>query len=412
MKRILSFMLVTILSSTFFFAAPRYIYNEDFSVEVQVPATDSKFITKAQKMNTKLTALELTEKMGNGINLGNTLEATRRWNGPTTLRPTLYEQQWGQPVTKPEIMKAYKAAGFDSVRIPVAWTNMMAFEKDEYTIAPALLDRVEQVVNYALDAGLYVIINDHWDNQWWGMFGSLDKEHRKKAIVLYKSLWTQVANRFKNYDERLIFEGANEELGNRLNDDTALSNGRKGNLSEYECYEATNQINQCFVDVVRSTGGNNKNRFLLIAGFNTDIDKTTAREFKMPEDKANKKLLISVHYYTPSTYCILSEDANWGKVKNSWGTPQDIKMMDGYFAKMKKFVDAGYGVIIGEYGVAKTKDGKMKEGMVQWLDNVLVNCDKYNYVPMLWDCNTFFKKTGKLGFEDKELAEVYLNHKK
>lgn len=411
MKKTSAFFMALVMSIASLTAAQRYIYNEDFSVAVQVPSTDSKTVTKAQKMDKKLTAIELTEKMGNGINLGNTLEATRRWNSPTNLPATRYEQQWGQPVTKPEIMKAYKEAGFNSVRIPVAWTNMMAFEKDDYIISPALLDRVEQVVNYALDAGLYVIINDHWDNQWWGMFGSVDKEHRKKAIVLYKSLWTQVANRFKNYDERLIFEGANEELGHRLNDDTALSKGRKGNLSEYECYEATNQINQCFVDVVRSTGGNNKDRFLLIAGFNTDIDKTSERDFKMPSDTANQRLLVSVHYYTPSTYCILNEDASWGKCKNSWGTPADIKLMDSYFAKMKKFVDQGYGVIIGEYGVTKTKDGKMKEGMIQWIENILDNCDKYNYVPMLWDCNTFFKKTGKLGFETKELADLYLSRK-
>ena len=131
----------------------------------------------------------------------------------------------------------------------------------------------------------------------------------------------------------------------------------------------------------------------------------------MPEDSAKNRLLVSVHYYTPSTYCILSEDANWGKVKNSWGTAADRKLLDDTFAKMKKFVDAGYGVIIGEYGVSTKKDGSKKEGMEEWMTAVLDNCDKYNYVPMLWDCNTFFHKSGTLGFTDPAIAEVYKNRK-
>ena len=386
-------------------------YNEDFSVKVSVPKTDSKIVTKAQKMDVNMTALELTEKMGNGINLGNTMEAYRGWNKSSTRNPSDYERLWGQPVTTQEIFHAYKEAGFDSVRIPVAWTNMMNYEKGDYTINPALLDRVEEIVNFALNEDLYVIINDHWDGQWWGMFGSSNKEHRAAAIKLYKSLWTQVANRFKNYSEKLIFEGANEELGGRLNDDTALSNGKKGVLSDYECYQAVNQINQCFVDVVRATGANNKNRFLLIAGYDTDIIKTTSGDFKMPQDKVESRLLISVHYYTPSTYCIINEDVSWGKNKTSWGTKQDYKLMDDNFSRMKKFTDKGYGVIIGEYGVSRAKDGSMKEGMCEWLQNVLDNCDKYNFCPMLWDCNTFFKKTGTLGFDRDDVAQVYLSAK-
>ncbi|MCQ2593196.1 MAG: glycoside hydrolase family 5 protein [Treponema sp.] len=397
-----------LFSSTFLFSAPFVFgYIEDFSRKVTVPDTSSKVQKKAIKMDKKITALELSEKMGNGINLGNTLEAYRGWSGTTKRKPEYYEQLWGQPVTSPEIMKAYKAAGFDSVRIPVAWTNMMNYEKKDYVINPAYLDRVETVVNYALDAGLYVIINDHWDGQWWGLFGSENKEYRNMAIDMYKSIWTQVAVRFKNYDERLIFEGANEELGNRLNDDTALTKGKKGVLSEFEKYDAVNKINQCFVDLIRSTGGNNKYRFLLIPGYDTDITATTVSDFKMPQDSVKNRLFVSVHYYTPSTYCIINEDVSWGKNKTSWGTKSDYKLMDNYFAKMKTFVDAGYGVIIGEYGVARQKNGQQKDGMEAWLSNVIANCDKYNYVPMLWDCNTFFRKTEPLGFSDPKIAEIY-----
>lgn len=408
-KHIFSLVLFIFAGFSFELCSAPFVfgYNEDFEISVSVPDTSSSIKKKADKMNKTMTALELTQAMGNGINLGNTLEAYRGWNGSTTKPVLSYERLWGQPETNQEIMDAYKAAGFNCVRIPVAWTNMMNYEKGDYTINEKYLDRVETVVNYALNAGLYVIINDHWDGQWWGMFGAADKSLRKEAVKLYKSLWTQVAVRFKNYDEHLIFEGANEELGGRLNDDTAITKGKKGVLSEYECYDAVNKINQCFVDLVRSTGGNNKYRFLLIPGYDTDIGRTISADFKMPADKVQNRLLISVHYYTPSTYCIINEDVSWGKNKTSWGTAADIRLMNDNFAKMKKFVDAGYGIIIGEYGVARQKNGNPKDGMVDWLSGVLDNCDKFNYCPVLWDCNTFFSKNSPLGFSDSKLAELY-----
>ena len=408
-KHILSMVLFIFAGFSFELCSAPFVfgYNEDFEISVSVPDTSSSIKKKADKMDKTMTALELTQAMGNGINLGNTLEAYRGWNGSTTKPVLSYERLWGQPETNQEIMDAYKAAGFNCVRIPVAWTNMMNYEKGDYTINEKYLDRVETVVNYALNAGLYVIINDHWDGQWWGMFGAADKSLRKEAVKLYKSLWTQVAVRFKNYDEHLIFEGANEELGGRLNDDTAITKGKKGVLSEYECYDAVNKINQCFVDLVRSTGGNNKYRFLLIPGYDTDIGRTISADFKMPADKVQNRLLISVHYYTPSTYCIINEDVSWGKNKTSWGTAADIRLMNDNFAKMKKFVDAGYGVIIGEYGVARQKNGNPKDGMVDWLSCILDNCDKFNYCPVLWDCNTFFSKNSPLGFSDSKLAELY-----
>lgn len=382
-------------------------YENNFELEVKVPKTDSIMQKKAQKMDKKLTAVELTKLMGNGINLGNTLEAYRGWNRSTTKAANSYERAWGQPETTAEMFVAYKNAGFDSVRIPVAWTNMMDYEHQNYTISPEYLDRVETIVNYALDAGLYVVLNDHWDGQWWGMFGSDDMATRNEAVKLYKSMWLQIGNRFKNYSEKLIFEGANEELGGRLNDNTVFSDGKKGSVPEDHLYQATNKINQMFVDTIRGIGGNNKDRFLLIPGYDTDINKTCDDRYKMPEDKAKNRLLISVHYYTPSTYCIINEDVSWGKNKNEWGTKDDYSVMDKLFAKMQKFVDNGYGVIIGEYGVTTKKGGGMKDGTDKWMSAVVTKSEELNYCPMLWDCNTFFKKTGTMGFEIPQLADIY-----
>ena len=113
-----------------------------------------------------LTSLEVSKLMGNGINLGNTMEAFGRNEIGLTAEISAYETIWGQPITTREMIEGMKAAGFDSIRIPVAWTNTMDYENDDFTIRPEHLDRVEEIVNYALDADMYVIINDHWDGGW------------------------------------------------------------------------------------------------------------------------------------------------------------------------------------------------------------------------------------------------------
>lgn len=169
-------------------------------------------------INKDLTATELARLLGNGTNLGNTMEAYGHKSYSADTDPESFETLWGQPVTTEEMIKGMKASGFDSLRVPVAWTNAMEYEKGDYTINEAYLDRVEEIINYALDNDMYVIINDHWDGSWWGMFGSSEQSDVDKAFEMYKSMWTQIANRYKKYSDRLIFEGANEELGDRLND--------------------------------------------------------------------------------------------------------------------------------------------------------------------------------------------------
>ena len=143
-----------------------------------------------------VTSIEMIRLMGNGINLGNTLEAYAHQNYLNGAGPTDAETLWGQPITTPEMIQGMKDAGFDTLRIPIAWTNGMNYESGDYTIDERLFTRVEQVVNYALDADMYVIINDHWDGSWWGMFGSADESVRDKAFEMYKSMWTQIGERF------------------------------------------------------------------------------------------------------------------------------------------------------------------------------------------------------------------------
>ncbi len=337
---------------------------------------------------TSVDALTFTKYMGNGINLGNTMEAYDRALG-TNASVSTYETKWGQPVTTKEMIRGMKDCGFDSLRIPVAWTNMMDWENGDYTINSAYLDRVEEIVGYALDAEMFVIINDHWDGGWWAKFGSSDEKSAKEAFEMYDVMWSQIAERFKDYGDMLIFESANEELGDGLNDNSDWPDS--GKLKTSDCYELTNSINQYFVDLIRKSGGNNDDRFLLIAGYNTDITMTCDKRFEMPTDSVKDKLILSVHYYTPWNYC--------GSEKNSrWGLKKDYAEMNSLFSKLTKFTDEGYGIIIGEYAALPYwENGKpnLKDNTVAFTKSVLDNCDIYNYVPMLWSCNDLYLKNDK-----------------
>ncbi|MGF7145042.1 endoglucanase [Anaerotaenia torta] len=347
----------------------------------------------------ELTSLEVAKRMGNGINLGNTMEAYGRASLGVGASVSSYETSWGMPVTTQEMISAMKAAGFDSLRIPVAWTNAMNFERGDYTIGEDYLNRVEEIINYALKEDMYVIVNDHWDGGWWGMFGSASGATREAAMELYTSMWKQIGEKYAGYPDQLIFESANEELGFRLNDtDIAVDSGT---LSEDQCYEMTNRINQAFVDTIRSTGGNNARRFLLIAGFGTDIAKTCDDRFVMPKDTAENKLLLSVHYYNPDGYCINTS-------LSSWGTRKDHEEQNALLEKMTKFTQQGYGIVLGEYGVL-LNNGKVKENTADYINNFLNNCDLYGYVPMLWDCNDMFSRTEQK-IIDPEVAALYQTH--
>lgn len=259
-------------------------------------------------MRTELTSQELADShMGVGINLGNTLEAVLTMDDKKNVTDrTKYDTAWSQPVTSREFIDNLHTYGINPLRIPVAWSNGDA-DDGTYTINGKLLDRVEEVANYALDNGMYVVINDHWDNQWWGQFGACvkdedgkkvaDEETRAEAWKRYERYWTQIAERFKGYSDHLIFEGANEELGERLNDSICVNGPAKGyakpdnatsdikvlagNLKPDELYDTANRINQLFVDTIRQSGGNNANRHLLIPGYNTDIGCTADDRYIM-----------------------------------------------------------------------------------------------------------------------------------
>lgn len=355
-------------------------------------------------MREGLTALEATRLMGNGINLGNTLEACDNNVGIKTNTPLSYETHWGQPKTTQAMIDGMKAAGFDTIRIPVAWmTNATHLYEGDYTIDADYMDRVEEVVRYARKAGMYVIINDHWDGGWYGMFGSESAETRALAMEAYKGMWQQIAERFRDYSDYLIFESANEELGGRFDENSPLycSDSVVTYLNDDERYALTNEINQTFVDVVRATGGNNATRLLLIAGYSTNIDQTCDDRFQMPKDTADSKLMVSVHYYDPWSYCGASSAASATK----WGTVSDYEYMDQQLAKMTKFTEAGYGVVIGEYGALPCSDG-LKDNTLAYHTAFLDACTKYDLTNCLWDCSGLYKRVSQT-FADDDILAMY-----
>ncbi len=342
-----------------------------------------------------LTSLEFAKVLGNGFNLGNTMEAAdqTRPGDYVSNSVTYFETLWGQPVTTQEMIDDIHNAGMDTLRIPVAWTNAMDYENGDYTIKAEYLARVKEIVDYARNDDMYVVINDHWDGGWWGLFGDADEGNQKIAYSIYTEMWTQISNYFKDYDEHLIFEGGNEELGDRFNDVTCPIIKQGNSLSKDECYAKANEVNQLFVDTVRATGGNNENRFLLIPGYGTDITQTLDSRWKMPTDTAKDKLLLSVHYYTPWSYC-----GSGGS--STWGTQKNYTEMNTLMENLSVFTQQGYGIILGECGVLPTSNREMKPNWKLWYDNFFANCDLYGYVPLLWDTGNMLDRTTRKWIDD------------
>lgn len=339
-------------------------------------------------------AVKFVKKMGIGINLGNTFEACGDWIaqwGDGTVKS--YETAWGSPVITENIIKGYANAGFKTLRVPVSWSNMMG---ENYTISPAYASRVKQVVDWAIDSNMYVIVNLHYDNGWMENFPTKKDECMKR----YKRIWTQVSELFKDYDEHLIFEGQNEELGW-----SSLWNQWGGSKGKAESYALVNEINQTFVDIVRNSGGGNSKRLLLIPGYNTGIETTADPLYKVPKDPA-EMLAISCHYYSPSTFAILTEDAAWGKNQYSWGTEKDMKELRKSMELIKtRFVDNGIPVIIGEYGCPT--ENKDMDSVRLYISSVCEEAYVRGMCPVLWSTPGHMYDRNTCRMMDKEIAESF-----
>lgn len=370
-------------------------------------------------MRDDMDSAKFMQKMGLGWNYGNSLDQAVDTSKMTEeelakVDVNYCETSANNIALTQKNVDELKRYGFKNIRIPVAWSNLMEISEDKmtYTINKDYLQRVEEVINYCLNDGLYAIVNIHYDGDWWGQFGDEDKEIRKQAWARYEQIWTQLSERYKDYSDLLVFESANEELGDRLNDDwrNRSTNPKTGVLTVDEQYETLNEINQKFVDIVRASGGNNEKRYLLIAGYSTNIERTCDDRFKMPTDRIEgngvSKLSVSVHYYTPWNYCGGSEyHQGEGDAPRlfDWGTDEQIASMHKDLDAMSKFTEQGYGVIIGEYGVQTSA----ADGIPAYIREVAKYAIEKGMVPVLWDNGTWFdREKSRVAFDNVAQAII------
>ncbi|ETT57039.1 cellulase [Paenibacillus sp. FSL R7-277] len=330
-----------------------------------------------------LQASQIVSEMGAGWNLGNSLEASV--NGIPS------ETAWNNPTITPQLIQKVKAAGFKTIRIPVSYLNYIG-SAPGYTINSAWLDRVKAVVDYAYNEGLYVVINIHGDgfNSVQGSWLLVNSGNQTAIKQKYQKVWQQIANKFASYGERLILESMNEVFDGNYNNP---------NLAYYANLNAYNQI---FVDTVRQTGGNNSARWLLIPGWNTNIDYTAGNYgFVLPTDNyrsstipgSEKRIMISAHYYSPWDFAG-EESGNitqWGATatnpakKSTWG--QEDYLNSQLQSMYNKFTTQGYPVVIGEFGsIDKSSyDSSNNIYRAAYAKAVTATAKKYKAVPVYWD---------------------------
>jgi len=326
---------------TFIIAANTSFYSREGTIDftlgnitetVTIIQEGKKLSIPTDKTGMDSDATTLGKQIKIGWNLGNSLEACTSTSASETL--------WGNPKTTKQLIDGVKAAGFNAVRIPCAWSGYIT-NQETYEIDAAWFSRVKEVVDYCTDNDMYAIINIHWDGGWrdenpvYSKQETINKKH--------KALWEQIAVYFRDYDEHLLFAGTNE-----------VHDGYGTPTSEN--IDVQLSFNQVFVDAVRSTGGRNTWRNLIVQSFNTNIDYAV-QYLKMPQDITANRIMTEVHYYDPWDFCG-EESSNkflWGKDfignanTSNWGQED---WADKTFNSMKvNFVDKGIPVILGEYGV-------------------------------------------------------------
>ena len=314
------------------------------------------------------------KNMGIGINLGNTMESYWTDDGNKTAgvqtigenTPEDYETCWGAEVTTQKVIDGYRDAGFSTVRIPVYWGNMMA-DDGQFMINDKYIQRVKEIVDYCLNDGMFAVINIHHYDEF------LIKNYSESEVLgITEKLWTQIAGYFRDYSDKLIFEGFNESLGSHRNDD---------NYTEDELYDYVNALNQTFVDAVRKTAGNNTDRMLVVSGWWTNIDKTPDERFHMPKDIVDDRLMVSVHYIDNAVYWA-NKIGNQGWLEESRKQCELLK---------EAFIDKGIPVFVGECTSVYDKehmayDAEYTESSacLSLLMNMAVD---YGFIPVLWDTN-------------------------
>lgn len=318
-------------------------------------------------------AVELATKIKLGWNIGNTLEAT---GGETA---------WGNPKVTKALIDAVKANGFNAIRIPCSW-NQNLENASTAKIKVDWLNRVKEVVQYCVDNDMYVVVNIHWDGGW--LENNITEAKKVENNAKQKAFWEQIATHLRGFDEHLLFASANEP---------AVENATQmAVLTSYH---------QTFIDAVRSTGGKNATRVLVVQGPTTDIEKTNKLMTTLPVDKVTGRMMVEVHYYAPWNFAGLTKDEIWGKMFYYWGagfhstTDTERNATWGEEADLEKnfklmktqFVDKGIPVLLGEFGAIRrtnlTGDALTLHlnSRAYYLKTVVKTAKANGLLPFYWD---------------------------
>lgn len=326
---------------------------------------------------------ELVKEMKVGWNLGNTLDSTIT-NPKGTELPSDWETAWGQPVTTKAMIDSVAAQGFNVLRVPITWEGKFG-EGPDYTIDPDWLARVNEIVDYGIDDDMFVIINVHHEE--WHM---PTYENEAAAQEILTALWAQIADHFKDYNEKLIFEGLNEP---RLKGTPMEWNG--GND---EARDVINHWNAAFVEAVRNSGGNNKLRHLMVTPYAASSMDKVLNDFAVPDDD---KVIVSIHAYLPYTFA-LADNAQ-GTTEWSADNPADTNDIDMLMANLKdRYLDKGRAVIIGEMGTRNRMNTEARAQCARYYSEAAHNAG----IPICWwDNNAFVGGGENFGLFDRKTFE-------
>ncbi len=354
------------------------ISSDTTSATSEITTAEPETPAKSGEMR-DITVQALVAEMHTGWNLGNTFDAL---GGETA---------WGNPYTTKEMIDFVAGAGFDVIRIPTTWGEKMD-ENDK--IPDEWINRVQEVVDYALDSGMYVILNSHHETSW--IKPATDQ--LDSFMPKFEAMWTQIAEKFKDYGDHLLFEGLNEPRieGGKNEWGGGTKDGRA----------ALNVLNAKFVEVVRNSGGNNEKRALLITSFAAAVSDSALKGLEIPEDD---RILISLHAYTPYNYTY-HPNSDWEVFEFGDQVGADI---DNVFNTIDEyFISKNIPVIITEYGsVSKNFPGSEERNdaeNVKWV-NYYLNRARNSGIPCIWwDNGNYYGSGERFGILDRRNLKWYV----
>ncbi|MGN0173432.1 MAG: cellulase family glycosylhydrolase [Acutalibacteraceae bacterium] len=325
------------------------------TVETTVARTGKRKTYKQTSDMRNITSSQLLEEINAGIVLGDSLNANGL-GGEKSVEE--YETYYGNPVITQELIDLYYNAGFKAVRLPVSWAEHM---DENGVIDEQWMARVEEVVNMVLSKNMYCIINSQNDQSWLTT-DSIDFDSTKS---IFTAMWKSIAERFKKYNDHLLFEAVGELL--KAENDKSLP--------ERSDIDNTNTLNKLFVKTVRNTGGNNKKRHLIISTYGSFIDSDSLNGFKAPKDVVKNRLIAKVNVYVPSSFCFDESKAN------AWGKEEEKQYIVSCLSQInKRFSQLGIPVIIGEFGAVDKGNESARTSYAEYLVSTAYNY----YMPCFW----------------------------